>query len=151
MAPRRLVILITTLLAASILINVLAQPLREQRSRTETTPSSTAETTPNATANTAGQQQTEPEPPPVEERVVVIEPGERPRISAVAGEPVSLVIRSRRLSEVAIPGLGLLGFAEPLDPARFDILPRQRGRFEITAEPGGSRGVLIVRGRPTQP
>jgi hypothetical protein len=54
--------------------------------------------------------------------------------------------------QVDIEGLGLTASAEPLTPARFDVLAREPGRHPVRFTPaggedGGGAGVLVIRPR----
>jgi hypothetical protein len=69
-----------------------------------------------------------------------------------AGRPAVVLVHARAAGQVEIPRLGLSATADRHTPARFDVLVRRPGRYEIrfvTAR--GDRpkptGVLLVRGR----
>jgi hypothetical protein len=54
-----------------------------------------------------------------------------------------------KAGQVAIGGLGLNGFAEPLTPARFEVLTRDEATLPVRFTPSGSResktvGVLEI-------
>jgi hypothetical protein len=79
--------------------------------------------------------------------------GRRPERRAIeAGVPASIVVEVPKPGQVVIEGLGLTATAEPLTPARFDVLADRRGERDVQFQPAGSReprriGVLDVRGR----
>src|SRR5688500_15493888 len=65
------------------------------------------------------------------------------RIRAALGDQVSIIVRSRRTTQIEVKGLGLLEDVLPLSPARFDVLAIRSGRFEIRrVEPERRVGVL---------
>lgn len=67
-----------------------------------------------------------------------------------AGQAATLFVEVEEPGQVAIPDLGLAAAAEPLTPARFDVLTRQTGRHPIEFEPAGADdaqvrvGTLVV-------
>src|SRR5688500_13527412 len=60
------------------------------------------------------------------------------------GDQLSLEVRSGRAGEIEIRGLGLLEDVAPLSPARFDILARDEGRFEVRRVQPRERLALLV-------
>lgn len=106
-----------------------------------------------------------PPPPPVAEEpsvepgtapiaegpaTVMLEAGPRERLRIDAGRPASVEVAVDEPSLVEIPALGLSEPAEPLTPARFDILPEQPGRIEVIFTPADTdepepAGTLVVR------
>jgi hypothetical protein len=67
-----------------------------------------------------------------------------------AGQAATLFVEVEQPGQVAIPALGMGAAAEPLTPARFDVLTRQTGRHPIEFEPAGADdaqvrvGTLVV-------
>jgi hypothetical protein len=67
-----------------------------------------------------------------------------------AGQAATLFVEVEQPGQVAIPALGMGAAAEPLTPARFDVLTRQTGRHPIEFEPAGAHdaqvrvGTLVV-------
>jgi hypothetical protein len=53
------------------------------------------------------------------------------------GRPALVIVEVNRPGQVEISGLGLAAPAEPLTPARFDVLPSAPGRFELRFTPAG--------------
>ena len=51
------------------------------------------------------------------------------------GRPATLEVSVDEAGQVEIPLLGLSASAEPLTPARFDVLPSESGRYELTFTP----------------
>jgi hypothetical protein len=74
----------------------------------------------------------------------------RPATEEVArGTHVVLEVSVPRPGQVAIPRLGLTGFAHPGTPAVFDVLAERTGRYDVTLAPTGGEprraGTLVVR------
>ena len=67
-----------------------------------------------------------------------------------AGQAATLFVEVEEPGQVAIPDLGMAAVAEPLTPARFDVLTRQTGRHPIEFQPAGADdaqvrvGTLVV-------
>jgi hypothetical protein len=61
------------------------------------------------------------------------------------GRPAAVVVAVREPAEVGIPSLGLTQPAEPLTPARFDVLVPDAGRHRIVRRPA-SGGPTAVAG-----
>jgi len=66
-----------------------------------------------------------------------------------AGRSASVEVAVQEPGQVTIPKLGLTGAADPLTPARFDVLVTAEGRFPIEFIPAGSdesraAGTLVV-------
>ncbi len=66
-----------------------------------------------------------------------------------AGRSASVEVTVDKPGQVAIPELGLTGAADPLTPARFDVLVNTEGRYPIEFTPAGTgesgaAGTLIV-------
>ncbi len=61
------------------------------------------------------------------------------------GRPLTVLVKAESPSEVRIPSLGLIEPADPLTPARFEILATEPGEHEIVvqpAEPGAERSTV---------
>jgi hypothetical protein len=81
---------------------------------------------------------------------VVLRSGSDERVRATTGQPVTLEVTVDEAGLVDIPELGLSSAAEPLTPARFEILVNEPGRYPVTLTPaeGGEEeaaGTLVVR------
>jgi len=67
-----------------------------------------------------------------------------------AGQAATLLVEVEEPGQVTIPDLGMDATAEPLTPARFDVLTRQTGRHTIEFDPAGAEdarvrvGTLVV-------
>jgi hypothetical protein len=74
-----------------------------------------------------------------------------PRRRAVfAGQAAEVYVEVDRPGQVEIPDLGLSAVAEPVTPARFDLLQQQPGRYPIRFVPAGDEpseraGTLVVK------
>ena len=65
-------------------------------------------------------------------------PGDAVRVRRLrVGRPASVTVEVNHPGHVEISGLGLAAPAEPLTPARFDVLPSQPGRFDLRFTPAG--------------
>jgi hypothetical protein len=86
-------------------------------------------------------------PSPVAERTIRLRtPRSRSRVPVRrvrTGTRLTVIVRVRKASEVEIEGMGLLQSAEPLSPARFDLLATPAGGHDVVVHPvsGGSRRV----------
>lgn len=65
-----------------------------------------------------------------------IEPGQAATVYVEVDEP----------GQVTIPDLGISAAAEPLTPARFDLLTRELGRHPIWFEPAGAEDASVRAG-----
>jgi hypothetical protein len=74
-----------------------------------------------------------------------------PRARALeAGRAASVTVAVEAPGMVEIPALGVSAAAEPLTPARFDVLSPRSGRYKITFVPAAgdearTAGTLVVR------
>jgi hypothetical protein len=89
-------------------------------------------------------------PPPVHVRFS--DRGRPRRRSIEAGRRAIVTISVRRPGQVDVAGLGLTASAEPLTPARLDVLAPKRGRFSVLYTPAGELaarrlGALVVSTR----
>ena len=57
-----------------------------------------------------------------------------------AGEAATLEVSVTEPGSVEIPGLGLTASADPLTPARFEVLPSRPGDYEIVFKPAAGEG-----------
>jgi hypothetical protein len=88
--------------------------------------------------------------PPGRTREIALDAARNPATEEVArGTHVVLRVSVSSAAEVAVPGLGLTGFAEPGTPAVFDLLAERTGRFDIMVEAAEGEprraGTLVVR------
>jgi hypothetical protein len=137
MAARRLLIVMLVLLGLS----TLAAALVPQRTLRDGATNSTTTTTTQPTTTT-------PTPNPAFLRPTKITVGgkEFPVVSPIeVGDQLRLLIRSHVPAEIEIPEFGLLGFASPDTPARFELLPEVPGTFGILfADTGKVAGQIKV-------
>jgi hypothetical protein len=132
MAARRLLIVMLLLLGISTLAAALVPPPDRESTQTE-----------NSTSRP-----TQTREPPQGERVAgevsaaVSRRLDRIRVST--GDQLALVVKTPRPAEIAVPAFGLIEFAEPGAPARFDILVERPGRFEVTAERRGTVATIAA-------
>jgi hypothetical protein len=141
MAARRLLIVMLVLLGVS----TLAAALVPQRTLNEA--GTTGTTTTQPTTPTA------PVPSPAFLRPTKITVGGKkfPVVSPIkVGDQLSLLVRSRFPAEIEIPEFGLVGFASPNAPARFELLPDSPGTFGIlfaaSGKPAGQIEVVAPSG-----
>ena len=137
MAARRLLIVLLVLLGLSTLAAALVpQRTLNEGGTTGTTTTQATTTAPSATPNPAFLRPTK----------ITVGGKKFPVVSPIhVGDQVRLVVRSRFPAEIEIPEFGLLGFASPDAPARFELLPDTPGRFGILfADSGKPAGQIEV-------
>ena len=61
-----------------------------------------------------------------------------------ANRPATVTVGTRRAGEVELAGLGFAAAAEPLTPARFEVLERRPGRYEVRFTPAGTEETRTV-------
>ena len=66
------------------------------------------------------------------------------RIRVSVGDQLALTVRSKRVEQFEIPGLGLIEDAGPLSPARFNLLAEREGGFEVR-QVGGRGAIGVIR------
>jgi hypothetical protein len=132
MAARRLLIVMLLLLGISTLAAALVPPPERESTETE--------------ESTATTRATKERPPGkrVAAEVSARGGGRRKLIQVSLGDQLALVVESARPAEIAVPAFGLIEFAEPGAPARFDMLIRRRGRFDVTAERAGTVATIVA-------
>jgi hypothetical protein len=101
---------------------------------------------------------TEPDPAPTvrpgtatpsEVAELTLDADRRRRVRLTAGQAATLLVEANEPGQVELPELGLGGFAEPLTPARFELLVSDPGRYEVTFTPASldeprRAGTLLV-------
>jgi hypothetical protein len=132
-AARRLLIVMLVLLGLSTLAAALVpqRSLRDGTNGTGTTTSAAPLTTTTAVPTSV--------PPEVPITVPMKKP---PVILAHLGDQFTLLVTSTKPEQVSIPEFGLLAFAAPDAPARFELLPTVPGRFGILF---ASSGKVVAR------
>lgn len=124
MAARRLIALLFMLMVISTVLAALAPEDRDEDSTDASTTTSEPE---RGEAKANGKQS-----PAADSLVVAVGVGPQPdRVEAVVGDRISLLVRRKDPSQVAIPELGRLDYATPGSPARFDLLLRSEGLIEV--------------------
>jgi len=123
MAARRLLIVMLVLLGLSTLAAaLLPQRTLNQDGTTGTTTTQATTTAPAATPNFAFLRPTK----------ITVGGKKFPVVSPIhVGDQLRLLVRSRVPAEIEIPEFGLVGFASPYPPARFELLPDTPGTFGI--------------------
>jgi hypothetical protein len=121
MAARRLLIVMLVLLGLSTLAAALVpQRTLNDRGTTGTTTTQPAPTTTTTAVETV--------PPQIR---ITVGPKKLPLVRAQAGDQFTLLVKSAEPKEIAIPKLGLVGFASPGTPARFELFTPNPGTFGI--------------------
>jgi hypothetical protein len=135
MAARRLLIVMLVLLGVSTLAAALVpqRTLNEEGTTSTTRPTTTA---PSALPNPSFLRPTK----------ITVGGKKFPVVSPIpVGDRLRLVVRSRFPAEIEIPEFGLVGFASPGAPARFELLPDTPGTFGILfSESGKVAGQIKV-------
>src|SRR6476620_10918653 len=123
MAARRLLIVMLVLLGLSTLAAaLLPQRTLNRDGTTGTTTTQATTTAPAATPNFAFLRPTK----------ITVGGKKFPVVSPIqVGDQLRLLVRSRVPAEIEIPEFGLVGFASPETPARFQLLPDTPGTFGI--------------------
>jgi hypothetical protein len=139
MAARRLLIVMLVLLGLS----TLAAALVPQRSLNE------GDTTGTTTTQPTTSTPTEQNPARLRPTKITVGGKKFPVVSPVAvGSQLTLLVRSRMPAEIAIPEFGLVGFATPDTPARFELLLETSGTFGIVFTASGKVAARIEVRRP---
>jgi hypothetical protein len=144
MAARRLIIVLLVLMGISTIAAILAPPIEDRSSDTDTE-STTA----------AG---TEGEPGAGEEGStgVLIEQtigafGKQAVLGGVVGDRLALTVTSPRPTNVQVPALGLFEFADRGAPARFDLFLREEARYVVERDDGTAIATIEVAGPTPAP
>jgi hypothetical protein len=122
MAARRLLIVMLVLLGLS----TLAAALVPQRTLNDGGSTATTTTQPATTSTTTTTVETVP--PQI---AISVGPKKLPLVRSRVGDQFTLLVKSSRPKEIAIPKLGLVGFSSPGTPARFELLTSTPGTFGI--------------------
>jgi hypothetical protein len=70
--------------------------------------------------------------------------GEPRREQLAANRPATVTVATRQPGEVELAGLGLAGAAEPLTPARLEVLETRPGRYRVRFTPAGTEDTRTV-------
>ena len=130
-------IVLMALIAVSMAITVIAQPLRG-RFGPQTT--STAPTT--TSSQKTGKEKIQGTSPDTRQISATFRPGGKNVIEAKVGDLVTLFVEVEEPQQVLIPKLGLDSFADPYAPARFDVLLRSKGLFQVRSARNGNLGTI---------
>ena len=138
MAARRLLIVMLVLLGLSTLAAALLPQRTLNQDGTTSTTTTQGTTAAPAPPNSAFL-------PPTK---ITVGGKKFPVVSPIhVGDQLRLLVRSRFPAEIVIPEFGLVGFASPDTPARFELLPDTPGTFGIlfaaSEKPAGQ--IRVVR------
>jgi hypothetical protein len=129
---RRALLLFAIVLGMAALVASLSRPVDERRddsSQSEPRDSGPARASPTPTPDTG--------------KTLSFEAAENEAMRLPAGEAATVEVAVEEPGSVDIPGMGLSAPADPLTPARFDVLESQPGRYELLFTPAG--------GEPSEP
>jgi hypothetical protein len=127
---RRAVLLFAIVLGLAALAASISRPREQQE----------AQQPPPPTAPTVTPAPERPEPA----HATFTAGGKRETRRVEEGQPVQVTVKTRAPGQVDIEGLGVTGSAEPLTPARFDVLPAEPGRYEVRFTPAASSRSQVV-------
>lgn len=137
MAARRLLILMVILLTISTVAAALVPPPQERSTSTGTSTATTAPAPPADSPGGAGKL--------VRKQISVRGTGDaKPVVEVQAGDQLALVVASDAPGELSIPAFGLVEFAAPGDPARFDLLLEKEGHFPIRLQGRGTVAEIVA-------
>jgi hypothetical protein len=135
---RRALLLFAIVLGLAALVASLSRPIEEGRDRT------TASEPPKPAPATAT-----PSPAPSVPSAVTFDAAKDQTRRLPEGSAATIEVVVDEPGSVRIPGLGLTSPANPLTPARFDVLATDPGRYELVYTPASSEmpetaGKLVV-------
>ena len=149
MHVRRALLLFAIVIGLAALAASLSRPRDDE-------PSAPAQ----APATTTPQADSVPEANPRDDATSVADEGDTIELNAAeddtrrieVGRSASIEVAVVDPGQVTIPGLGLTAAADPLTPARFDVLVNSEGRYRIEFTPAGSdkarrAGTIVVTGQ----
>jgi hypothetical protein len=122
---RRALILFAVVLGLAALAASVSQPRRDQERRE---PPPSAPGTPEAAPGPGG---------PRPARLRFSQRGKPATRRLRAGRPAMVSVEVSEPGQVDVEGLGLTAPAEPLTPARFDLLADEPGAYEVRYTPAG--------------
>ena len=137
MELRRALLLFAIVLGLAAIATSVSRPREEGRDRPSEPPPATAVATPR--------------PGPAEPLELRFDQASRRRTRRLeAGRPATVIVAVDEPGQVEIKDLGLSAAAEPLTPARFDVLVSDEGRYPVRFTPAASSegelvGTLDVR------
>ncbi len=127
MELRRALLLFAIVLGlAAIATSVSRSPDKNDSDKRESTAPATGGSTPT----------TRPQPAAGGPAEITFEPARQPPIERLrTGRPATVTVKVQDPGEVELVGLGLSAAAEPLTPARFEVLTAREGRYEVRLMP----------------
>jgi hypothetical protein len=147
---RRALLLFAIVIGLAALAASLSRPQDEEPSP----PAQSTNTTTTPKADSV------PEASPREDTTAVADEGDTIELNAEeddrrrleAGRSASIEVAVTEPGQVTIPDLGLTAAADPLTPARFDVLVNSEGRYPIEFTPAASdearrAGTIVVTGQ----
>ena len=137
---RRALLLFAIVLGMAALVASLSRPIDDRRTQS-TTPTQTAPGPPTATDGSAPAGGTAELP-----KTLTFQAAMKESKKLRAGTAATVEVAVSEPGSVDIPDMGLTASADPVTPARFDLLPTRPGRYPLlftpasgdTAEPAGS-------------
>jgi hypothetical protein len=137
------------LLLFAIVLGLAAVAASVSRPGSESDP---LRTPPPTTEEHPGTSTAAPAPEGAPAPVEVTFPAGKPRARGIeAGQAATVLVDVEEAGQVGIEDLGMSAVADPLTPARFDVLTQATGRHAITFAPAGAEdlekrvGTLVVR------
>jgi hypothetical protein len=121
---RRALLLFAIVLGMAALVASLSRPIEDRRD--ETTP---REPSPSGPATAT------PSPAPTLPAAITFDAAKDQTKKVNQGSAVTIEVSVPEPGTVAVPDLGVSAPAEPLTPARFDILATDSGRYELVFAP----------------
>jgi len=129
---RRALLLFAIVLGMAALVASLSRPVEERRD-------DSAQSEPREPeAPTAS-----PTPAPDVPEALSFDAAENETMRLRAGDAATVEVAVEEPGSVEIPGMGLSATADPVTPARFDVLASRPGRYELLFTPAG--------GSPSEP
>ena len=143
---RRALLLFAIVLGLAALVASLSRPMADQRDRT------TQETTPEPGPPVATPGTSPAEPTGGAPETVTFQASAKESRRIQAGAAVTVEVEVSEAGTVDIPDLGLTAPADPVTPARFDVLATRPGRYPLLFTPAAgeqaeSAGSLVVESR----
>jgi hypothetical protein len=137
---RRALLLFAIVLGLAALVASVSRPPEESGERADgrPPPSETPMLSPGS------------ESPPGSTIDLVFDAGREQTRRVDSGQPATLLVEAEEPGMVEIPDLGLSAAADPLTPARFEVLVSDPGRYALFFTPAGGEvpdpaGTLVVR------
>jgi hypothetical protein len=142
---RRALLLFAIVLGMAALVASLSRPIEDRRGQS-TAPTRTEPGPPTATPGPATGDSAELP------KTVVFQASRNQSKKLQAGEAATVEVEVSQVGSVEIPDMGLTAAAEPVTPARFDILATRPGRYRLLFTPAGEEmaepaGNLVVTSR----